>query len=142
MELFDVVVESSREGVRKPDPRIYQIVCQRLGVAAADCAFLDDLGINLKPARAMGMATIKVLSEEQVQRVFDARTGALIHGVQIGEGPAVASGPVPIDGTILVGTGIGTLNGNPNSSSEITARIPSSLVALCVAGKKGCPRPR
>ena len=65
MELFDVVVESSREGVRKPDPRIYQIVCQRLGVAAADCAFLDDLGINLKPARAMGMATIKVLSEEQ-----------------------------------------------------------------------------
>ena len=57
---FDVVVESSVEGLRKPDPKIYQLVLDRLGVEATTCVFLDDLGINLKPARAMGMTTIKV----------------------------------------------------------------------------------
>lgn len=65
MALFDLVVESSIEGIRKPDPRIYQIACERLGVAAERTVFLDDLGINLKPARAMGMRTIKVRSEDQ-----------------------------------------------------------------------------
>ena len=48
------------EGLRKPDPKIYQLVLERLGVEATACVFLDDLGINLKPARAMGMTTIKV----------------------------------------------------------------------------------
>lgn len=57
---FDVVVESAVEGLRKPDPRIYELVCERLGVAPPEAVFLDDLGINLKPARAMGMTTIKV----------------------------------------------------------------------------------
>jgi len=57
---FDVVVESSVEGLRKPDPRIYELVLERLGVEAHQSVFLDDLGINLKPARAMGMTTIKV----------------------------------------------------------------------------------
>ena len=57
---FDVVVESSVEGLRKPDPKIYQLVLDRLGVEATASVFLDDLGINLKPARAMGMTTIKV----------------------------------------------------------------------------------
>jgi putative hydrolase of the HAD superfamily len=57
---FDVVVESAVEGIRKPDPRIYELVCERLEVSAAACIFLDDLGVNLKPARAMGMTTIKV----------------------------------------------------------------------------------
>jgi putative hydrolase of the HAD superfamily len=65
MSLFDLVVESSIEGIRKPDPAIYELTCQRLGVAADTCVFLDDLGINLKPARALGMRTIKVLEEEQ-----------------------------------------------------------------------------
>jgi putative hydrolase of the HAD superfamily len=59
-ELFDVVVESSKEGLRKPDPRIYQIACERLGVRPEEAIFLDDIGANLKPARALGMATIKV----------------------------------------------------------------------------------
>ena len=65
--LFDAVVESSVEGVRKPEPEIYERALQRLSeavgrpVAAADCAYLDDLGINLKPARALGMHTIKVV---------------------------------------------------------------------------------
>ncbi|MEY3361993.1 MAG: hypothetical protein RL531_1712 [Actinomycetota bacterium] len=58
--LFDVVVESAIEGLRKPDPRIYELTCDRLGVAPHEVVFLDDLGINLKPARAMGMTTIKV----------------------------------------------------------------------------------
>jgi putative hydrolase of the HAD superfamily len=60
MALFDVVVESSRAGVRKPEPRFYEIACELLEVEPAECVFLDDLGINLKPARAMGMRTIKV----------------------------------------------------------------------------------
>jgi putative hydrolase of the HAD superfamily len=58
--LFDVIVESAREGLRKPDPRIYALVLARLDVLASEAVFLDDLGINLKPARAMGMTTIKV----------------------------------------------------------------------------------
>ena len=75
MALFDVVVESSVEGVRKPQPRIYEIACERLGVAPANTVFLDDLGINLKPARAMGMTTIKVVTEEQALAELAAATG-------------------------------------------------------------------
>jgi putative hydrolase of the HAD superfamily len=60
MTLFEHVVESSKLGVRKPDPRIYRHACDLLGVAPEDCVYLDDLGINLKPARALGMRTIKV----------------------------------------------------------------------------------
>ena len=57
---FEHVIESSVVGVRKPDPAIYLMACDKLGVEPRDCIFLDDLGINLKPARALGMATIKV----------------------------------------------------------------------------------
>lgn len=65
MALFDLVIESSIEGIRKPDPRIYTLTCERIGVAPENAVFLDDLGINLKPARALGIQTIKVLSEAQ-----------------------------------------------------------------------------
>jgi putative hydrolase of the HAD superfamily len=58
--LFDVVVESRVLGVRKPDPRFYETACELLGVTPEESVFLDDLGINLKPARALGMHTIKV----------------------------------------------------------------------------------
>ncbi len=75
MSLFDLIVESSVEGVRKPDPRIYELACSRLGVAPEACVFLDDLGINLKPARALGMHTIKVLSEGQALDELQAVTG-------------------------------------------------------------------
>jgi putative hydrolase of the HAD superfamily len=57
---FDVVVESSKVGIRKPDPAIYRLACEKMGVAAAACVYLDDLGINCKPAAALGMAAIKV----------------------------------------------------------------------------------
>jgi putative hydrolase of the HAD superfamily len=64
-EVFEVVIESAVEGLRKPDPRIYQIALARLGVAAAETVFLDDIGRNLKPARELGMSTIKVEDEAQ-----------------------------------------------------------------------------
>lgn len=77
MARFDVLIESSREGVRKPDPRIYRIMCERLGVEPSVCVYLDDLGINCKPAAALGMATIKVTGEADVldglARLLDIR---------------------------------------------------------------------
>jgi len=65
MALFDHVIESSKLGIRKPDPRIYQMACETLQVDPAKSVYLDDLGINLKPARALGMTTIKVLNGDQ-----------------------------------------------------------------------------
>jgi len=65
MALFDVVLESSRIGVRKPDPRIYQMMCEALSVSPARSVYLDDLGVNCKPAAQLGMTAIKVSSEAQ-----------------------------------------------------------------------------
>ena len=65
MKMFEVVVESAKVGVRKPDPRIYEMACSELKVDPSDCAYLDDLGINCKPAAALGMTAIKVVSPEQ-----------------------------------------------------------------------------
>jgi len=62
--LFDVIIESAVEGLRKPDPRIYTLALARLNVLASEAVFLDDLGMNLKPARQMGMATIKVVDPD------------------------------------------------------------------------------
>lgn len=75
MELFHEVIESSKIGMRKPDPRIYEMMCEKLGVAPGACVYLDDLGINLKPARAMGMTTIKVLDGPQAIAELEAATG-------------------------------------------------------------------
>ena len=61
MGLFDFVFESSKENVRKPDPKFYQLACERGKVNPNEVIFLDDLGINLKPAKALGMKTIKVV---------------------------------------------------------------------------------
>ena len=80
MELFDVVVESSKVGVRKPEPRFYEMACEMLDVAPDESVFLDDLGINLKPARAMGMRTIKVVTVEQA---LDELEAALGHAVRV-----------------------------------------------------------
>lgn len=60
MKRFEVVIESSKVGLRKPDPRIYELACSEMGIAPERAAYLDDLGINCKPARALGMATVKV----------------------------------------------------------------------------------
>ncbi|OYX47042.1 MAG: HAD family hydrolase [Alphaproteobacteria bacterium 32-64-14] len=72
---FDHVIESSKAGVRKPDPRIYAMMCEALDVRPQACVYLDDLGINLKPARDMGMRTIKVTSEAQLLADLSAAVG-------------------------------------------------------------------
>jgi putative hydrolase of the HAD superfamily len=75
LALFDVVLESSKLGVRKPDPRFYEMACEIVGVTPDQVVYLDDLGINLKPARAMGMRTIKVTSPETALEELSAILG-------------------------------------------------------------------
>lgn len=75
MTVFHHVIESSKLGIRKPDPRIYALMCEALDVDPKHCIYLDDLGINLKPAREMGMHTIKVLNEAQLLRDLREATG-------------------------------------------------------------------
>jgi putative hydrolase of the HAD superfamily len=72
---FDVVVESAVEGLRKPDPRIYRLVCDRLEVTPTATVFLDDLGANLKPARELGMTTIKVADPDAALAELEAALG-------------------------------------------------------------------
>jgi putative hydrolase of the HAD superfamily len=86
LDLFDAVVESSTEGVRKPEPEIYRRALTRLSdavgrpIEAADCAYLDDLGINLKPARALGFATIKVVEPGPALAELSALVGFRLDG--------------------------------------------------------------
>ena len=75
LERFDALIESSKVGVRKPEPRFYEIACETVGVTPSECVFLDDLGINLKPAAAMGMTTIKVTSAAQALGELARHTG-------------------------------------------------------------------
>ena len=73
--LFDHVVESSKVGVRKPDPRFYEIACERCEVEPDEVVFLDDLGVNLKPAAALGMTTIKVVDPTDALAHLEAVVG-------------------------------------------------------------------
>jgi len=75
MVLFDHVIESAKIGLRKPDPRIYRLMVDTLKVDPAKCVYLDDLGVNLKPAREMGMTTIKVTNAPQAIAELEAATG-------------------------------------------------------------------
>jgi putative hydrolase of the HAD superfamily len=75
MALFDHVIESAKIGLRKPDPRIYRMMIEALGVDPKRCVYLDDLGVNLKPAREMGMTTIKVLNAAHAIAELEAATG-------------------------------------------------------------------
>jgi putative hydrolase of the HAD superfamily len=75
MVLFDHVIESAKIGLRKPDPRIYQMMLEALGIDPQNCVYLDDLGVNLKPAREMGMTTIKVLNAAQAITELESATG-------------------------------------------------------------------
>ena len=75
MVLFDHVIESAKMGLRKPDPRIYAMMTDTLKVDPSKCVYLDDLGVNLKPAREMGMTTIKVVSTPQALAELEAATG-------------------------------------------------------------------
>jgi putative hydrolase of the HAD superfamily len=78
LDVFDAVVESSKVGVRKPDPRFYELACELVGVSPAECVFLDDLGVNLKPARAMGMTTIKVVDPADALAALAAVLGVAL----------------------------------------------------------------
>ncbi len=75
MQLFGVVIESSVVGLRKPDPRIYELACAQLGIDPTRTAYLDDLGINCKPAAAMGMTAIKVTDPGEALRELEALVG-------------------------------------------------------------------
>lgn len=75
-----MVIESRTAGVRKPDPRIYHLACEAVGVGPEEVVYLDDLGINLKPARAMGMHTIKVDDPSAALSELAAVTGLDLDG--------------------------------------------------------------
>jgi putative hydrolase of the HAD superfamily len=80
LELFDVVVESSQAGCRKPDPQFYRLACDRLAVEPSEAVFLDDLGVNLKPARQMGMWTVKVSDPEAALAELEEIVGFALGG--------------------------------------------------------------
>jgi putative hydrolase of the HAD superfamily len=75
MVLFNHVIESAKIGMRKPDPRIYRMMVEALSVDPQKCVYLDDLGVNLKPAREMGMKTIKVTNALQAISELETATG-------------------------------------------------------------------
>ncbi len=75
MQHFDAIIESSKAGVRKPNPKVYLMMCELLGVAPAACVYIDDLGINCKPAAQLGMKAIKVVSEAQALADLEIATG-------------------------------------------------------------------
>jgi len=75
LDHFDHVIESSKVGVRKPDPRFYELACETCGVAPEEAVFLDDLGVNLKPAAAMGMTTIKVVDPSHALTALEQAVG-------------------------------------------------------------------
>ncbi|MEQ8346212.1 MAG: HAD-IA family hydrolase [Sneathiellaceae bacterium] len=79
LEIFEVVIESSKVGMRKPEPGIYEMACRALEVGPAEAVYLDDLGVNLKPARAMGMRTVKVAGVDQALGELEAILG---HGLR------------------------------------------------------------
>lgn len=82
MPLFDAIIESSKAGVRKPDPNIYLMMCDLLGVAPQACVYLDDLGVNCKPAAGLGMTAIKVVDVDQALAELAAATGLSFNAEQ------------------------------------------------------------
>jgi putative hydrolase of the HAD superfamily len=75
LQHFDAVIESSKAGCRKPDIRFYETACQLLEIEPEQAVFLDDLGVNLKPARAMGMRTIKVTDPTRARLELEVAVG-------------------------------------------------------------------
>ena len=79
LSVFDVIVESSRVGVRKPERRFYEIACEQLDITPDEAVMLDDLGVNLKPARELGMQTIKVIDPDEALRELEHIVGFEVH---------------------------------------------------------------
>jgi len=109
---FDVVVESAKEGLRKPDPRIYRIACERLGVTPEEAVFLDDIGLNLKSAKALGMTTIKVADPDDALAELEEILGFELRG---GGGPVQRVTFRTPDGVVLVGEA----HGDPTAPSVV-----------------------
>jgi putative hydrolase of the HAD superfamily len=77
---FDAFIESAVTGVRKPDPRIFEIACAELGIEPPEAVLLDDIGANLKTARAMGMTTIKVVDPDAALAELEGVLGFALRG--------------------------------------------------------------
>ena len=93
LALFHAVIESSKVGLRKPDPAIYRLMCQALGVAPEQAVFLDDLGVNLKPARALGMRTIKVGNPDAALQQLETWVGFALRGTGKGCEDGIPNSP-------------------------------------------------
>ena len=107
---FDVVVESAKEGLRKPDPRIYRLACERLGVTPEEAVFLDDIGLNLKSAKALGMTTIKVADPDDALAELEEILGFELRG---DGGPVQRVTYRTPDGIVLVGEAHGDPTARP-----------------------------
>ena len=79
MEIFGWIIESSQIGIRKPEPKFYELACEKLEIQPYEAVYLDDLGVNLKPARAMGMTTIKVANPNQAIKDLETVLGISLH---------------------------------------------------------------
>ena len=87
---FDAFIESSRTGLRKPDPRIFELTCEALEVLPGEAAFLDDIGANLKAAARLGMLTIKVTDPDEALRELGEALG-----IELVDRPTTDPGPGP-----------------------------------------------
>ncbi|HXJ33188.1 MAG TPA: alpha/beta fold hydrolase [Candidatus Eisenbacteria bacterium] len=133
---FDVVVESAVEGLRKPDPRIYHLACERLGVAPEEAVFLDDIGLNLKSAKAIGMTTIKVADPDDALAELEEILGFELRS---------AGGPVQRvtyrtpDGIVLVGEAHGDPTAPPvvmlHGGGQTRYAWGGTAAALAAAGR-------
>jgi putative hydrolase of the HAD superfamily len=75
LDVFDCIIESSRIGIRKPEPAFYRMACGEIGVEPEEAVMLDDIGVNLKPARDMGMTTIKVVDPAEALAELEGLLG-------------------------------------------------------------------
>jgi non-heme chloroperoxidase len=133
---FDVVVESAKEGLRKPDPRIYRLACERLGVAPEEAVFLDDIGLNLKSAKALGMTTIKVADPDDALAELEEILGFELRG---DGGPVQRVTFRTPDGIVLVGEAHGDPTAPPvvmlHGGGQTRYAWGGTAAALAAAGR-------
>ena len=133
---FDVVIESAKEGLRKPDPRIYRLACERLGVAPEESVFLDDIGLNLKSAKALGMTTIKVADPDDALAELEEILGFELRG---DGGPVARVTFRTPDGIVLVGEGHGDPTRSPvvmlHGGGQTRYAWGGTAAALAAAGR-------
>jgi non-heme chloroperoxidase len=133
---FDVVIESAKEGLRKPDPRIYRVACERLGVTPEETIFLDDIGLNLKSAKALGMTTIKVADPDDALAELEDILGFELRGRG---GPVQRVSYRTPDGIVLVGEAHGDPTAPPvvmlHGGGQTRYAWGGTAAALAAAGR-------